>query len=768
MSSEPRFGRRQVIKGAAVGAAGVSLGGPTLGGAAEAAPPRVRRWLGPEWWVNRPQDWQVRGERIENVAASGAGMGRVASNLVVELTGEAAVLTVRTGTLVAGAGFSGVVLGTGVAGDDWRARALLSSAAGVGGGLIVSYEGNGRLRVRDHTSEVDQYSWPAIDSGDRRLAGLRWTGEDVELRIEIRPVSDTAAQLLARAVERRNGRLLATTQVRVSRSRLAGGVALFSHAARGSSARHWFQGLAASGAGARVQPQRGLGPVAGTLFTVADGRLRMTAQMMPVDPVAAGQVRLLLLVGGTWRQVASTTVGRGYAATFDLSGWNSAHPRSYAIVVDGYPAAPYRGVIPAEPRDRELVIASISCAKAAHRRLDTATDGRPRRPGEKVLGLYSQECIWFPFQRTVAAIMAQRPDLVVAHGDQYYENSPTVKGTSESLDLDVMGRYLLWVWAFRDLTRSVPTVVLVDDHDVYQPNLWGEGGAPGVEGDPLQGGYAKSVAWVNSVTAMQCGHDPVPADPTPTPWGIEVYYTSFRYGGVDFALLEDRKFKSAPDNPYPEEELELLGDRQERFLADWVSNGSGRPKVILSETTWAAINTDAGSRPFRDQDSNGWPKPARDRAVAIAAQGRALMLAGDQHSGAVVRHSLDGERPNGPWQFAAPAIAASYQRWWEPLPEDLLPTEGGPPLWRDAFGNLVQVHAVVQPAISRAEYAATYSEYRGDYGQRAFKREGYGIVRIDPAAQRVRLEAWPWNVDPRAPGAAPYPGFPVTVAFADL
>jgi hypothetical protein len=37
----------------------------------------------------------------------------------------------------------------------------------------------------------------------------------------------------------------------------------------------------------------------------------------------------------------------------------------------------------------------------------------------------------------------------------------------------VLYRRYLWVWAFRDLTREVPTVVLVDDHDVYHPNLWG-------------------------------------------------------------------------------------------------------------------------------------------------------------------------------------------------------------------------------------------------------------------------------------------------------
>jgi hypothetical protein len=63
-------------------------------------------------------------------------------------------------------------------------------------------------------------------------------------------------------------------------------------------------------------------------------------------------------------------------------------------------------------------------------------------------------------------------------GDQYYEHRPTTRERGPEPTLDVLYRWYLWLWAFRDLTRSVPTVVLVDDHDVYHPNLWGNAGAP--------------------------------------------------------------------------------------------------------------------------------------------------------------------------------------------------------------------------------------------------------------------------------------------------
>lgn len=107
-------------------------------------------------------------------------------------------------------------------------------------------------------------------------------------------------------------------------------------------------------------------------------------------------------------------------------------------------------------------------------------------------------------------------------------------------------KWFLWVWSFRDLTRDTPAIVLVDDHDMYQGNIWGNGGRAAPQGDQNRGGYRCAADWVNMVQWTQCGHDPDPFDPAPVEQGITVYYGAFRYGGVSFAVLEDRKFKTAP------------------------------------------------------------------------------------------------------------------------------------------------------------------------------------------------------------------------------
>ena len=83
----------------------------------------------------------------------------------------------------------------------------------------------------------------------------------------------------------------------------------------------------------------------------------------------------------------------------------------------------------------------------------------------------------------------------------------------------------------------------------------------------------------------------------------------------------------------------------------------------------------------------------------------------------------------------------------------------------DAFGNKMHVLAVANPPITFADYHSYYPQ--GQYiGDRRLKSDGYGVLRVDLSARQYVIESWPWNVDPTAPGAAQYPGWPYTLAFS--
>ena len=121
-------------------------------------------------------------------------------------------------------------------------------------------------------------------------------------------------------------------------------------------------------------------------------------------------------------------------------------------------------------------------------------------------------------------------------------------------------------------------------------------------------------AWVNMVQRTQTSHLPDAYDPRPVKQGIGVYYCNMNYGGVSFAILEDRKFKSAPKMLLPEAKIhngwaqniefdaktkgdvagaELLGDRQLGFLDAWADDWRDGVwmKVVLSQTIFANVAT---------------------------------------------------------------------------------------------------------------------------------------------------------------------------------
>jgi alkaline phosphatase D len=735
----------------------------------------TRTWIGPQYWSNRLADWRLTAGRIESTTAVHGGQTVGVLNRRIPTGDLSGSISVRTGTLATGTGFSGFLIGTGGGALDWRAAALVMAASGQGGGMLATYESDGHVRFRDHTPETNQFAYPEIAANTRTDPGpARTIAEDVLLQLDITATGNGqfALQLSARRFS--DGTLLSqATRSGVPDTELVGGISLMSTAYAGDlSARYWFRDLQTGGAKI-VAETNTAGPVLGTLYSVNGSVLKLSAQFMPIGATDPQQATLQKRSPGTgvWTTVATVPIGVGYVALFRVEGWQSNQPWEFQITwADGTPQqAAYSGVIRQDPRTQaDIVVASMCCTIHSYRNLDSRSSGAPRLPGEQFLGLYTSANLYFPNAELATNIARHRPDLLVALGDQFYETRPTAVDRSPG-PLDALFRWNLWLWSFGELTRQIPTICLVDDHDMFHPNLWGWSGRPAPRGNYRYGGYLMAPQWVNAVQRMQCSHDPDAFDPTPVLQGISVYYAAFSYGGVSFALLEDRKFKNTNQfgkdpsgRPLPAPR-QLLGARQERFLAAWAKMHPGQPKVCLTQTPYACIQTDPAGLPTADPDSNGSPVPARRRALKLLRSAHALILSGDQHLGTLVRQGID-THTDGPMDFTPPAGGTSWQRWFEPATR--LPNARGRNTgdFTDGFGNKFRVLATVNPKISHAE-VHRIQPGANDVGDRNLKREGYGIVHINKTAKSFRLECWPWDIDPTAPGAAQYAGWPVTVSF---
>jgi hypothetical protein len=402
---------------------------------------------------------------------------------------------------------------------------------------------------------------------------------------------------------------------------------------------------------------------------------------------------------------------------------------------------------------------------------------------------WNEHGVWFPHAELVAAVEAHDPDLLYFSGDQIYESdlTPAQRNPPETGLLDYLAKWYRWCWAFRDLMRDRPTIVIPDDHDVYHGNLAQDAG-----------GYKMPPEFVNAVHRTQTSHLPDPIDPEPIEQDISVYFTRLEYAGMSFAILADRQFKSSATVMVPAGEVKngwfqnpdfdpvtgadvpgavLLGERQLAFLNRWATDWSEGAfmKVALSQTIFSNLATipgeaksgsvlpglaklEPGAMPegyqlAADTDSGGWPQTGRNRALAALRRGFAMHVAGDQHLGAALQYGIYDFGDAG-FAFSTPAIANTWpRRWYPPTPgRDRAP--GAPPYtggFRDGFGNFMTVYAVANPVISGREPARLYDA-----------APGYGILRFDRRTRDVTIECWPRWVDPTDADARQFDGWPIT------
>ena len=475
--------------------------------------------------------------------------------------------------------------------------------------------------------------------------------------------------------------------------------------------------------------------VAFGIYTVSNQTLKMSAQLFPLYPYETRDVRLAIEEDGKWKEIQTQQVNDiGWSALFRVENWDTSKDIPYRLLHGE--KAYFEGLIRKDPVDKEqIVLAAFSCNSNKDR-------------GDRA--------------NYVRNVDHQDPDLLFFAGDQSYDHK------------EHTAAWLKFGMQFRELFRDRPCITIPDDHDIGQGNLWGENGKQSLVRAGNDGGYFYDPDYVKMVERCQTAHLPDPYDPTPVEQGIAVYYTNLIIGGVDFAILEDRKFKSGPAGKIPQqgprpdhirnpdydpttidvEGLVLLGERQLTFLDDWGKQRKNTHlKAVLSQTGFcggAHIHGRKDNRLHADMDSNGWPQTGRNKALRAIKAANAVHIGGDQHLATVIHHGID-EFEDGPWAFIVPALVNNYySRWWWPEDEKAGKNANGRLPWtgqyRDGFDNRITMHAYVNPE----------NPSRGG---------GYGLIRFNTGNETVVFECWPRDVDVTTGDAEQFTGWPVEVSL---
>ena len=468
------------------------------------------------------------------------------------------------------------------------------------------------------------------------------------------------------------------------------------------------------------------------IYTTSNNTLKLSAQLFPLYPEESRIVKLAFYIDNTWKVVQTEQVNEiGWSVLFRIDNWEVNKNIKYKLI-HGKKAF-FEGLIRKDPINKaEIKLAALSC---------NSNKDRGNR------------------DEYVRNINTLDPDLIFFAGDQSYDHK------------EHTAAWIKFGLQFRELFRDRPCITIPDDHDIGQGNLWGEGGKKSMRKDGNDGGYFFHPEYVKMVERAQTAHLPDPYHKEELDQGIKAYFTNLKIGDVDFAIIEDRKFKSGPNGKIPKQgpradhindpnydpesinlpELVLLGDLQHKFLTQWGKKKETKMKAVLSATGFcggAHLHGRQSNRLHADLDSNGWPQHGRNTALRLISDAGAVHIAGDQHLPTVIHHGID-EFDDGPWAFVVPAIVNNYySRWWWPENEkpgeksnDKLPWTGH---YLDGFKNKINVQA----------YANPDSESNG---------AGFGFIRFNTVANEVTFECWPRNIDLTEDDVQQFQGWPVKI-----
>ncbi len=689
-------------------------------------------------------------------------------------------------------GFGGIIFGAGGDDVDYRLSAQVHHRPANDGGLLATLNLNGDIALYDNSqTNVKTGQWSiggALKKSELQqiVLGQNYSrsGLEGELRLQVDiDVNEMDASVTLTAYQGHSDVVVSScTATGIAYHNVDGLFGLVSHLGA-SGGGYAFTEFENSGDLANNFTENNFGPVVGVQYTQSQSRVRLNAQLVPLENYNNLTAELLVQRDERWQTASvSSLKPSSWNVLFNLSrDLSVGEPFKIILHADEFDGYAYHGTFAAEPKNN-FSLASLNCLKHYVGDLQ-----------------WNSNSIWFPHQEIVSNVQLQNVDMLYFAGDQLYEGDidPVDARSLEKLTFDYLYKWYRFYWSLGELTRHLPSVSIPDDHDIYQGNIWGAGGrrakpdkARGLTAQD-SGGYVHPVEFVNVVHETQTAHLPPGVDQRKCESGMSVYFTDFKYANVDFAVIADRQFKDSASDVVPDgkfkngwaqapgfdaldadvEGANLLGARQEKFLGDWAQRKNRKfQKVVLSQTPFCNLATlpekaksgsvlpslstpEKGEYPqgykfAADTDSGGWPQSARNRAVNMMGEADAIHLAGDQHLGSLLRYT-----DSGAYVFTSPAMANTWpRRWWPPL-WGKNAAEGAPHYtgdFIDGFGNPITVIAVANPINTGLKPAKLYD-----------RMPGYGVIRF---GESIVFECWPRWVDPTAPDAQQFTGWPFTLS----
>ena len=678
-----------------------------------------RRWVGADFWANRLQNWEVKNGKIYCSHSEELSTLHLLTHEMQSSKGSSEInFEIGRNELAAKdtAAKAGIIIGLSDESLNYKARAMIQRFTLKEDGVWIGIKGN-RLFAQDlPTSKI-------LCNAD--VAANFKSKESLKIRLLISRTKNNEPRIYLYVDDR------FVQEIVITNENKNGNIALSVGSTKAGS-EFFFNKLSVSNLA--TKKERAFGPISTCLYTLNDNVLNFSAQLMPINHHENDSVVIELKHDNKWFKLATVAARDNQARLRDVI-WNHSKAISYRarlkrgdLLLGNF----YEGVIATPNKtSNEVRIAALSC--------------------NAIYAISQQymdyKSIWTPYELLEQKYKELQPDLLLFLGDQMYEARPMPLETDATLlETDYNYRWLLWCLEMNDLTRNLPTIIMMDDHDYLQGNLWGDGARLADKEVPANlpahyrsheddwqtdnGGFVMDVDFLNRAQMLQTGH--LPKTYSKSDNRINNYFTTLNFNGVGMAILEDRKFKSAPLKALPNvpsivgislsdsisvdslknNEAVLLNDEQLKMLNDWSVEWKRQDmKLVFTQSVYACLssvrrgyvpylsdnitvnNTSAiAARLAKDMDANGWPKNGRDTALKVIRKSAALIVGGDQHFPSISQQGINDWK-DAAYTLTVPALSNAYPRFFIPDSLDFYGNNN----YKDGFGNKVSMLSYSNP-----------------------------------------------------------------------
>ena len=438
-----------------------------------------RYFVAPEIWTNPMEAWKVRNGRLEVHLPKSNINAHVLTHQIKK--GDGGFQTsVTVGSATGNVKSAGFKIGIKSQLGDYRSALLF------GRGINAGINNKGQLFI--------------ANKADGNVSGS-------PIKLELSVIEKNGKSQITLIASSKGKQVAA---LKSTAGALSGNVALVSNFGKTKPFKHWFDDWSLSGDKISENKEQTFGPILWTQYTLSRNVMKMVALIAPIGKSDAQICRLQLKKGNKWQTAQEIEIrSQSWTAHFRQENWDDTKDHEYRIaynlkddkgkVITHY----WKGTIRRDPVNKKITVAGFTGNKSEA----------------------------FPNALIAENVAKQNPDVLFFSGDQIYEDVGgygIIREEGPDSLVNYLRKYYLFGWAFRDILKDRPSLILPDDHDVYQGNIWGNGGNQVTMKEHSKGGYNMFADFLNAVHATQVGHHPDAWDPKSNE--KKYFSVSWRYG----------------------------------------------------------------------------------------------------------------------------------------------------------------------------------------------------------------------------------------------